>query len=341
MIFFRTDSNEIIAGGHVMRCMAIANELVEIGVDVCFLIADNNPVPLIEGAGLSYIVLESDWRDLMTDIEKTKGYISKYKNAFLLIDTYSVNRKYVDELKKICQVGYIGSKKEYLGNLDLLINYSSVIDYYFYKSNYSACTKLLLGVAYAPLRNEFQEYEPRYNKRLKRILLTTGNTYKDNIIEEILNEIRLLIKKYDIEIDVVIGTLFGDKKKIYEEYKKEKNINLKDNVSYMYELMKTADIAISASGTTIYELAAMGVPTLSFAMVEEQMESAISLGKLGVIDYCGESYLDSKLCAKKIRDRLEYYIENDEKRVLLAKKAHKLMDGNGCARIVKAIQKIK
>ena len=341
MIFFRTDSNEIIAGGHVMRCMAIANELIKIGIDVCFLVADNNPVPLIEGAGLSYIVLESDWRDLMTDIEKTKKYINKYDNSLLLIDTYSVNRKYVEELKKICKVGYIGSKKEYLGNLDLLINYSSLIDYDFYKSSYSASTKLLLGVKYAPLRKEFQGYEPQYNKQLKRILLTTGNTSKDNIIEEILKEIKILIKKYDIEIDVVIGTLFGNKKKIYDELKKEKNINLKVNVSGMSELMKKADIAISANGTTIYELAAMGVPTLSFAMVEEQMESAISLGKLGVIDYCGESYIDSKLCAKRIRDRLEYYLENDEKRVLLAKNAHKLMDGNGCARIIKVIQEIK
>ena len=87
VVFFRVDSNPIIAGGHVMRCIALANECKEIGEQVCFLIADDNPISVLEEAGLSYIILNSDWRDLMTDVHLVKSIIEKEKKAFLIIDT--------------------------------------------------------------------------------------------------------------------------------------------------------------------------------------------------------------------------------------------------------------
>ncbi len=340
MIFFRADSNEIIAGGHIMRCMAIADALIEAGEQVCFLIADDNPAPLLEGAGLSYIVLHSNWQDLMTDIDKTIMYVSEYDNPLVIIDTYSVNREYVKILKRYSKVGYLGSKKENLGQLDILINYSANIDYDFYENNYDKKTELLLGVEFAPLRKEFRNYNPVYNKSTKKVLLTTGNTNRDCIVQQILKRVNDYIIEYDIELDVVIGRLFKDREDIYDEYSSKEQINLLENVASMSELMKDVDLAISANGTTIYELAAIGIPTISFSMVDEQLDSANALNNKGVINYCGESYIDALECADKIANRLEYYLNNDVERIALGKHAHNLMDGNGCIRIVDSLKRI-
>ena len=78
----------------------------------------------------------------------------------------------------------------------------------------------------------------------------------------------------------------------------------------------------------------MAIPTISFAMVEEQVKSAEGLDALRVIDYCGTSYTDVNKCVKAIIDKALYYIENYDNRIRLAQNAHNLIDGNGCQKII-------
>ncbi|MBQ5933210.1 MAG: UDP-2,4-diacetamido-2,4,6-trideoxy-beta-L-altropyranose hydrolase [Lachnospiraceae bacterium] len=335
MVFFRVDSNPIIAGGHVMRCIALANECKEIGEQVCFLIADDNPISVLEEAGLSYIILNSDWRDLMTDVHLVKSIIEKEKKAFLIIDTYSISRAYVEALRNVCKIAYLGSKQEYLGEIDYIINYSSEIDYDYYTSNYGNKTKLLLGVSYAPLRKEFQSIVHDYKDRISRILLTTGNTERNHIISSILDAIIPILGSSTV--DVVVGKMFENKEELYRKYILVSNVILHDDVKSMSALMKTCDLAISANGTTIYELSALGVPVISFSMVEEQVKSAEAMQRLGIIDYCGRSYENQKECVLLIKNRLEYYLSHNDELIFLANKAHQLIDGYGCKRIISEI----
>ena len=163
MFFIRVDSNQTISGGHIMRCLAIAKALIINGKDVTFLIADDNPVEVLKQNRVSYVILNSDWQDLMSDLEQTIKVLSQENDPYLLIDTYCITKEYVEGLKAYAKVGYLGSKSEYLGNLDFLINYSSYIDYNYYKNNYFNGTKLLLGISYAPLRDEFQNQSPTHS----------------------------------------------------------------------------------------------------------------------------------------------------------------------------------
>ena len=38
MIYIRTDANDTIATGHVMRCLTVAEQLKVAGEDVCFIV---------------------------------------------------------------------------------------------------------------------------------------------------------------------------------------------------------------------------------------------------------------------------------------------------------------
>ncbi len=335
MLFIRADSNPVIAGGHIMRCLAIASACNEIGEKVCFLIADDNPVSVLEEAGMPYHILNSDWRDLMTDLNQVKDIIRKEKNAYLLIDTYRITREYVEKIKPLCKVAYLGSKQEYLGKLDCLINYSSEIDREFYLSHYDKETKLLLGVSYAPLRKEFQSVKKIHKDRIERILITTGNTDRNNMVCKLLSVLIPLIG--EITIDVVIGRMFENKQKIYDKYSQYPNVILHQGVKSMSSLMRKCDLAISANGTTIYELSAMGLPTISFALVEEQVKSAESLSNLGVVDYCGTTFREQTKCIIRIRNRVEYYLFHNDELLSLAERAHQLIDGNGSYKIIKEL----
>ena len=132
MVYIRADSNPMISGGHIMRCLAIADALAARNIKVCFLIADENSTPVLDDYGFPYINLESNWNDLLTDVDQVKAILIQERESILLIDSYQVTREYVEELKPFAKVVYLGSKMEYIGKLDMLINYSADIDYGFY-----------------------------------------------------------------------------------------------------------------------------------------------------------------------------------------------------------------
>lgn len=337
MFFIRADSNPTIAGGHIMRCLALAKEIITAGEDVRFLIADENPAPVLAEAGFDYIVLHSDWQNLSTDVKQVKTLLQKENSPTLLIDTYSITKEYVDSLKPYAKIVYLGSKQEFLGDLDLLINYSTDIDYDFYNSNYSKRTSLLLGPAYAPLREEFQNSEKTYGERINRILITTGNTDRDHMVGAILATLLPLIEGTDIVIDTVIGRMFDDKEYLHLTYDNNGHVCFHENVKSMSSLMKNSDLAISANGTTVYELSAIGLPTITFAMVSEQIRSAEALSRLGVVYYCGRSFEDQEQCLELIYSRVSYYMQHNDEMLKLAQKAHDLIDGNGCKKIVDKI----
>lgn len=340
MIYIRTDSNSTISGGHIMRCLAIAKSIQKTEQRVCFLISDNNPSQMIEEIGFEYIVLGSDWSNLMTDVEEVKKLLRKSDNPLFLIDTYQVTKEYVDSLKPYCTIGYLGSKKEYLGELDFLINYSTDVDIEFYQNNYTNTT-LMLGPRYAPLREEFQNYDRRYRSKINRILISTGNTDRYHMVDSLLECLLSKCQILDYVIDVVVGRMFDNKELLVEKYETNDYVFLHNNVKSMSELMKNCDLAISANGTTVYELFAMGLPTISFALVEEQVRSAESMSRLGIIDYCGQSYNDKDECVRAIAEKVDFYLTHNDEMISLAKKAHNLIDGKGGKRIAEILMELE
>lgn len=337
MIYFRADSNSQIASGHIMRCITIASFFKKKGYDVEFLIADENPIQMLEKADMPYTVLNSQWDDLSVEVESVLNKLKLDNSSTLIIDTYQVNRTYVEALKPFAAIYYLGSKQEYLGALEGIINYSSDINYEFYNTQYNKSTKLLLGPSYAPLREEFCNVPEHYNIKDLRILLTSGNTNQNGCIEKILENLTTSAVFENINIDVVVGNMFTNKQELQDKFSRFENINLHYNVTSMADLMKNSSLSIAANGTTVYELAASNVPVISFAMVREQVPSAKGLQSLGVVDYAGTFFEKDTECLNHIQSSVEQCFSNRELLKTLGKKAHSVIDGKGCEKIYNSI----
>ncbi len=341
MFFFRVDSNSKIASGHVMRCISIAQTFKNQGQNVLFVNADSNSDTMIDAAGFKHLRLDSKWDNLDSEISSMSILLKKQRCDLLIVDTYSITKRYVDALRPFVKICYLGSKKEYLGELDAIINYSSHIDYDFYTQNYSS-TQLLLGTDYIPLRKEFQglAFIPRQNC-LKKVLITTGNTDPNGVTSRILNLFANISEFSCVHFELIVGSMFINKDYLQEIANKHANIHLHENVKNMKDVIQDCDIAISATGTTVFELAACSVPIITFAMVPEQVDSAESLGKMGVASYCGRLYENPKKCIQTISETLKRFIScSSDDLNHLAQKAKTLVDGNGCLRIVESLMKI-
>lgn len=340
MIYFRVDSNSQIASGHVMRCISLAQAFFDQGFEVCFLTADANSDQMIDAARFTHINLKSQWDDLSKEVKNVREIVNNDSKSLLIIDTYAITNEYVEALLPFTKVAYIGSIEKYLGPLQAIINYSTCIDYNFYYTFYDNSTELLLGASYAPLRKEFQNIQEHYSERVENILLTTGNTDSQFLVPKILERLKTRELPAYITINVVIGSMFSNKENLWQNYGEDSQVVLHENVKAMSELMTKCDLAIAANGTTVYELAACGVPTITFAMVKEQILSAEKFGELGITDYCGRIFEQQEKCINKIISKVIEYIEDKYARWNLAHKAKESIDGNGCQKIVQALSYI-
>ena len=61
MILIRADAGELIGTGHIMRCLAIAREIIRFGEKVLFVTANHKSDRLITPKGFESICLESDY----------------------------------------------------------------------------------------------------------------------------------------------------------------------------------------------------------------------------------------------------------------------------------------
>ena len=102
--------------------------------------------------------------------------------------------------------------------------------------------------------------------------------------------------------------------------------------------MSRACMAVTAGGTTLYELCAMGVPTVSYSMADNQIPNVQKFHEMQLIDYTGD--IRNTDVAGHISGLLEKYQEDMSLRQERSQRMQELVDGKGAARIADGIIKL-
>ena len=142
----------------------------------------------------------------------------------------------------------------------------------------------------------------------------------------------------DLEVIVVVGGSNPHHKKLQSVTESNLAISLQQNVDNMPELMAWADIAIAAGGSTNWELAFMGLPSIVITIADNQKAIAAELDRQGVIVNLG---WHQDVTIEQIGLALQELISDRPKRQIMSKKGRELIDGIGSKRAINAIMKIK
>lgn len=365
MVVIRADANSKIGMGHVMRCLSVADALLKRGEEVLFVTADDTPVPLLTKKGIPYCVLYTDYADMEAELpelwevlrELPQGAESPdatlaQKNTSILVDSYYVTEKYLAALKKRITTIYMDDIYAFSYPVDMLINYNIYGEEMGYEKDAAfADTKLLLGANYVPLREEFSAGAGYVQSRKALslgaanvtpaeeggILITTGGSDSFNLAGQLLME----AMKYDAlkekEYHVVSGSLNPHIGELQALAQKHENIHIHCNVTNMAELMAESEVALSAGGSTLYELCAVGVPVIAFSFAENQERLVQTFVKRGIAQYGGNYRTDGNKMIQNTIAGLETLLEDKNLRSEYRKKARTLVDGKGADRIAEAI----
>ena len=343
MIWIRADANKEIGTGHVMRCLSIASELRNQGQQVCFLVADESAVPLLEAKGQDYRVLHSDFRNMEAEQENLLKMICAGKDMaigrgrdFFLVDSYYVTEEYFRQIRKYMPVGYVDDKGVVPYELDLLINYNIFAKDSLYEGQKA---RLVLGPAFAPLREEFRQVDYVVRDQVKQVMITTGGSDKYNLAGKILEKVLKHPETSRVKYCVVSGVYNIYYEALKEIEKQHENVEILSNVKDMSGLMKDSDIAITAGGSTMYELSAVGVPILCFSFVDNQEQIVEGFFQRELVCFGGNYLQQGEEMPERLVEKLASLVGDVGLRRQFSERQRNLVDGRGAGRIASEIMK--
>lgn len=346
LLVLRTDANGQIGTGHVMRALALAQEWRGQGGEVVFVghINGGSLRERIESEGFPLQSLPASHPDSQ-DLQVFLPWLRERRSqaGWVVLDGYHFDPAYHQELRAtgwpLLIVDDYGHLPSY--HADLLLNPNSYAKEIHYPL--AADTLLLGGARYALLRQEFREAcasrgaedggGPRHFG--SRILLTMGGADPDNVAGKVVVALQAM-EWADLELKVVVGPLNRHRQTLTELLRQLSiRAEIMTAVTDMVPLMLWADLAISAAGTTCWELASLGVPMVVTVLAENQVRLAASLAAQGVAVNLGWHHEWQVGPAGKVcRDLLAQSRIRRE----MGQRGQRLVDGRGASRLIQAMR---
>jgi len=318
-----------------MRCLALGQSWREAGGTVYFLGSMEGDALrerfFDEGIEVHNVVNpwphKSDLRQLCKVLTNNKG------KACLALDGYHFDIAYQRQAKKLTSKLLLIDDYNHLSHYscDVLLNQNLNAELLHY--TFEGTPHLLLGPKFALLRREIVANGRIKNTQqnfLRTILVSCGGSDPSNATLLAIQALSQL-QMPELQIIVVVGPAYPHGPLLRTTLNKIAcQVEVLVNVRDMGPLLRQADLAVVAAGSSCLEMAYFGVPMVAMIVAENQVELANGLEKAGAAKIAGwRQNLSANTLAAIIRNLLA------ERSALMALRAagEKLVDGLGAVRV--------
>lgn len=288
-IIFRVEGYLKLGLGHIYNCLTLAFSMME--HDVLLVISKNSGegIEKIKASNLPYRIIESD--------AEIDALINEFKPDIWVNDCLDTDEKYMRHLKsmipRVISIEDLGSG---IKEADAVINalYDDVQQ-----------TNVYSGWKYVCLRDEFQIESPNiFNQEVRKVLIMFGGTDPANLNKTLYEIILKIIDKYkNIKFEFITGLGYKNKENGVVT-REEKNIFVYPDVPRVTKYMRKADLAITSQGRTIFELAAMRIPSIVLSQNEREQTHFFAQMENGFLNLGVGAKVDSVL----IENTLEWLV---------------------------------
>jgi UDP-2,4-diacetamido-2,4,6-trideoxy-beta-L-altropyranose hydrolase len=277
----RADASDLIGVGHVMRSLALGEALLDAGFDVVLASVDL-PAGMREEARKCGITVV----DLLCDPFGSDDALAtlSLNGAVLVIDGYKFEREFFEILEnRATNFAVIDDNVETKALApSVVINQNPHATTEMY-AHLSGNPKLLPGLQYALLRREIREATKLSVVPVAgTVFVAMGGSDFLKLTSPIVDG----LKDLDIELCVAVGPTNSQRQQIEETVRSIPRARVILQADYITELA-TSSLAILAAGSSLWEAAALGVPSIGLIVADNQMNAAqafLNNGLLDVID---------------------------------------------------------
>lgn len=328
----RADATPRMGTGHVMRGLALAQAWQDAGGAVTFAAAELPP------ALRERLVSEGCAVESAGDAASTVA-IAEWAGAdWVVLDGYQFDGDFQQAVKdsgrKVLAIDDFGHADRYPA--DLVLNQNLGADELLYADR-GPGTRLLLGPRFTLLRREFTGaagWERAIPDVARKVLVTLGGADPDNLT---LTAIEALgwVRGEGLEAVVVVGTSNPHRAALEEAAgRSPARIDLRVNVADMSALMRWADVAVAAGGTTTWERAAAGLPGLIAVLADNQVAIAVACDAAGLGETLG---WHADVTVDRLAGRLENLMHDPGTRSAMAAAGRRAVDGRGAERVIRKL----
>ena len=345
-ITIRADADTKIGTGHVMRCIALAQAWRDQGGEVTFISHCESEAlrGRISKEGFQFIAVKAP-HPHSDDLSITLEYLNRPSPftlhpspTWLVLDGYHFIPEYQKAMRdaggRLLVIDDMNHLPYY--HADILLNqniHAPNLNYHCDKN-----TTLLMGTRYVLLRREFlkyREFKRQIPDRARNILVTLGGADPDNVTLKVIEALKLL-NEPDVTVRIIIGPANPHQETLRNAIvSADFKAKILINPPNMPELMAWADMAISAGGSTCWELALFQLPNAIIYCAENQRPIAEKLHKEGMVLNLGGH---AELSLKSIAEAIDKMINNQAIRAKMVLKATGQIDGQGAAMVCQAIE---
>ncbi len=334
---FRADASSDIGGGHVMRCLVLADALAASGWQCGF--ASNALAPNLVGELNRHDVLAvPPGVDAVTVMRDRWGE----RWDLGVVDHYGLDAAFEDRMRdRAASILVIDDIHDRPHDCDLLLDQTQGRT----KDAYAGLTpkrcKMLLGTRYALLRPAFSALRGKALKSrarrsgINRVLVAFGLTDPMNLTAMAIDVLQGLA--LEIAVDVVLGGQAPHLESVCRKAAKTSKsvtVHVGADAETVAGLMAGADLALGAPGTSSWERGCLGLPSVLVGFAANQTGIAAALEETGAAVNLGHY---ETVTPGRLSDTLSSLALDSGRLQQMSEAAAGLCDGHGAARVVEAI----
>ena len=321
IILFLADGSSKIGMGHVYRSINLANELKN-DYEIIFITREKISFKFFKKYFKCFFIDRKD-------ITKEKKILEKIKPDLVIIDKLKERNITINNINRICSNIL---SIDYTKNNIQKIKHGITMLY-----PYSAFSSQNTTLKYTIIDKKFRKNKiSNLRKTVKKIIILQGGSdtycFTPNIVKS-FNSV-----PFDVQLTVITGPSFNCWKQLNDSINSStKKIRVLHNVKNMPGILKNYDLAITAGGMTLLELACVGLPSLIICGERFEIETAKLLEKYGFGKNLG---FGKNVSTKKLNSEISAIINDFNTRKSMKLCGQNLIDGNGVFRAKKLVQSL-
>ena len=275
-VAIRADGGPSIGYGHLVRTGALADRVIDGGGRVTYTTRTPRAARTVVPDSAEVVGLAEE-EERASFLE----WLSVHEPEVVLTDSYEVDTEYQRDIaRQVPRLAVVLDDARFTVRADVLINgnvTASGYDYSWVGPEPSWC----LGTDFLLLRENIRtlasEDRP-FEERPERALITMGGS-------DIQGATPGVVRAFDgtsLRVDVIVGPGFDNRAEIDRAVaESDAEFDVVENPGDLARRMFDADLAVSATGSTIYELLALGTPTIGLPQADNQEPIAETLDARG------------------------------------------------------------
>jgi spore coat polysaccharide biosynthesis predicted glycosyltransferase SpsG len=253
---------------------------------------------------------------------------------WLVVDGYHFDDDYLTGLRGAAarMAMFADDGRAPFADLDVLLNQNLGAEQCAYRT--SPRTTRLLGTQYVSIRREFLAWRGLRRDTpavARRLLVTLGGSDPANVTPIVIQALRS-VSVPDLEIRVVVGPANPRLRQVRQ--RTAEGFELVTDPTRMPEQLAWADLAITAAGSTCWEMCCLALPQCVIAVNDTQAAVASALDRAGAAVFLGRA---TDLDAASIAGAIKPLLPDPARRARLGECGRALIDGDGAQRVVRAL----